>query len=201
VTEKKKESKPDGKAPKLERIRRAGKIRRLPEDVKIELDRRLEAGTFRSFRILSEWFAEKGYEISHTALSKYRLKFDRRLESIRLASEQARIVCEQFKDDDVHMQGALLRLVQTHLFQMLRDVKDEEIRTTGGTATEKIAPINITALARSVSGLVRAEAENRKLAERTRVAVSEAAKKVDEAREKGLSVDAANQIRAALMEI
>ena len=197
----KKESKPKVKAPKLERIRRAGKIRRLPEDLKIELDRRLEAGTFRSFRILSEWFAEKGYEISHTALSKYRLKFDRRLESIRLASEQARIVCEQFKDDDVNMQGALLRLVQTHLFQMLRDVKDEEIRTTGGTATEKIAPINITALARSVSGLVRAEAENRKLAERTRVAVSEAAKKVDEAREKGLSVDAANQIRAALMEI
>ena len=201
MTEKKKESKPDGKAPKLERIRRAGKIRRLPEELKIELDRRLEAGTFRSFRILSEWFAEKGYEISHTALSKYRLKFDRRLESIRLASEQARIVCEQFKDDDVNMQGALLRLVQTHLFQMLRDVKDEEIRTTGGTATEKIAPINITALARSVSGLVRADAENRKLAERTRVAVAEAAKKVDEAREKGLSVDAANQIRAALMEI
>ena len=146
MTKKKKESKPDGKAPKLERIKRPGKIRRLPEDLKIELDRRLEAGTFRSFRILSAWFAEKGYEISHTALSKYRLKFDRRLESIRLASEQARIVCEQFKDDDVNMQGALLRLVQTHLFQMLRDVKDEEIRTTGGTATEKIAPINITAL-------------------------------------------------------
>ena len=111
------------------------------------------------------------------------------------------MVCEQFKDDDVNMQGALLRLVQTHLFQMLCAVKEEEIRTTGPSATEKIAPINITALARSVSGLVRAEAENRKLAERTRVAVSEAAKKVDEAREKGLSVDAANQIRAALMEI
>jgi hypothetical protein len=204
VTEKKKESKPDGKAPKLERIRRAGKIRRLPEDLKIELDRRLEAGTFRSFRILSDWFAEKGYEISHTALSKYRLKFDRRLEAIRLASEQARIVCEQFKDDDVNMQGALLRLVQTHLFQMLYAVKEEEISTTGATGTrvkEKIAPINITALARSVSGLVRAEAENRKLAERARSAVAEATKKVDEAREKGLSVDAADQIRAALMEI
>ena len=204
MTEKKKESKPDGKPPKLERIRRAGKIRRLPEDVKIELDRRLEAGTFRSFRILSEWFAEKGYEISHTALSKYRLKFDRRLESIRLASEQARIVCEQFKDDDVNMQGALLRLVQTHLFQMLIAVKEEEIATTGATGTpvkEKIAPINITALARSVSVLVKAEAENRKWAERARAAVTEATKKVEEAREKGLSVDAADQIRAALMEI
>jgi hypothetical protein len=198
----KKETKPKVKAPKLERIKRPGKIRRLPEHLKIELDRRLSAGTFRSFRILSEWFAKNGYEISHTALHKYRLKFDRRLEAIRLASEQARMVCEQFKDDDVNMQGALLRLVQTHLFQMLCAVKEEEIATTAaGSTTEKIAPINITALARSVSGLVRAEAENRKLAERTRVAVAEAAKKVDEAREKGLSVDAANQIRAALMEI
>jgi hypothetical protein len=207
VTKKKKESKPEGKAPKLERIKRPGKIRRLPEDLKIELDRRLEAGTFRSFRILSEWFAEKGYEISHTALHKYRLKFDRRLESIRLATEQARIVCEQFKDDDVNMQGALLRLVQTHLFEILSAVKEEERRTTGTTGTtgtrvkEKIAPVNITALARSVSALVRAETENRKWAERARVAVVEATKKVDEAREKGLSVDAADQIRAALMEI
>src|SRR5216683_574841 len=98
--EEKKESKPDGKAPKLERIKRPGKIRRLPEHLKIELDRRLSAGTFRSFRILSDWFAENGYEISHTALHKYGLQFDRRLESIRLATEQARIVCEQFKDDD-----------------------------------------------------------------------------------------------------
>src|ERR1700687_5425786 len=190
--DKKKESKPDGKAPKLERIKRPGKIRRLPEHLKIELDRRLSAGTFRSFRILSDWFADNGYEISHTALHKYGLKFDRRLESIRLATEQARIVCEQFKDDDVNMQGALLRLVQTHLFEILSAVKEEEKRTTGATGArikEKIAPVNITALARSVSGLVRAEAENRKLAERTRVAVSEAAKKVDEAREKGLSVD------------
>jgi hypothetical protein len=201
VTDKKKESKADGKAPKLERIKRPGKIRRLPEHLKIELDRRLSAGTFQSFRILSDWFAEKGYEISHTALSKYRLKFDRRLESIRLASEQARIVCEQFKDDDVNMQGALLRLVQTHLFEMLSAVKEEEISTTGQGAQEKIAPINITALARSVSGLVRAEAENRKWAERTRAAVAVAATKVDEAREKGLSIDTADQIRAVLMEI
>ncbi len=202
--EEKKESKPDEKAPKLERIKRPGKIRRLPEHLKIELDRRLSAGTFRSFRILSDWFAENGYEISHTALHKYGLKFDRRLESIRLATEQARIVCEQFKDDDVNMQGALLRLVQTHLFEILSAVKEEERRTTGTTGTrvkEKIAPVNITALARSVSALVRAETENRKWAERARVAVVEATKKVDEAREKGLSVDAADQIRAALMEI
>lgn len=196
------EAKPaPGKKEKLTRIETPGKIRRLPEHLKIELDRRLSAGTFRSWRILSDWFSENGYEISHAALHKYGQKFDRRLESIRLATEQARIVCAQFKDDDVQMQTALLRLVQTQLFEVLSAVNQ---RTTSGPSNggaEKIAPVNITALARSVSGLVRAETENRKWAERARVAVATANKKLDEAREKGLSTDAADQIRAVLMDI
>ena len=61
--------------------------------------------------------------------------------------------------------------------------------------------MNITALARSVSGLARAETEHRKWAERARAGVAEAEKKVEEARGKGLSKDAADQIKAVLMEI
>ena len=64
-----------------------------------------------------------------------------------------------------------------------------------------VAPVNVTALARSVSGLVRAETEHRKWAERARANVAEAEKKVDEAQAKGLSKDAAEQIKAVLMEI
>jgi len=52
-----------------------------------------------------------------------------------------------------------------------------------------------------VSGLVRAESEHRKWAERARAGVAEAEKKVDEARSKGLSKDAAEQIKAVLLEI
>ena len=61
--------------------------------------------------------------------------------------------------------------------------------------------MNITALARSVSGLARAETEHRKWAERARAGVAAAKKKVEEARAKGLSKDAAEQIKAVLMEI
>jgi len=185
--------------------RRTHKIHELPEDLKSELDSRLADGTFRSHYILSDWLGKNGYQISHQALNRYGRKFDLRLEAIRLATEQARIVCAQFKDDDVDMQTALLRLVQTRLFEILSAVNEKAKVPNGNKGAdeeeERVAPINITALARSVSGLARAEAENRKWAERAREAVAAATKKLDQAGQKGLSARAADQIRAVLMEI
>jgi hypothetical protein len=52
-----------------------------------------------------------------------------------------------------------------------------------------------------VSGLARAETEHRKWAERAREGVAAVEQKVEEARTKGLSKDAADQIKAVLMEI
>jgi hypothetical protein len=180
------------------------KIEQLPKDLKGELDRRLADGSFRSGRVLSEWLAKNGFEISHQALDQYGRKFDRRLDAIRLATEQARIVCAQFKDDDANMQTALLRLVQTRLFEVLSAINeqakpgpDEPVEP----GAERIATVNLTALARTVSGLARAETENRKWAERAREAVAAAAKKLDQSKGRGLSPNAANQIRAVLMEI
>jgi len=177
------------------------KIQLLPEDLKSELDRRLSAGTFRSCRSLSKWLRDNGYQISEDSLQRFGENFDRRLDAIRLATEQARIVCAQFKDDDVDMQTALLRLVQTRLFEILSAINQKARKRRATSGSEKIATVNITALARSVSGLARAESENRKWAEKARAAVAMATKKLDEARDKGLSKNAAAQIRAVLMEI
>jgi hypothetical protein len=176
------------------------KIKKLPPDLKEELDRMLTEGTLHSCRQLAKWLGDNGFEISHAAIHKYGQKFERRLDSVRIATEQARIVCEQFKDDDVEMQNALMRLVQTRLFEVLSAANETE---TGSANEEEatVAPVNVTALARSVSGLARAETEHRKWAERARANVAEAEKKVDEAQAKGLSKDAAEQIKAVLMEI
>jgi Bacteriophage Mu, Gp27 len=178
----------------------AGKIRRLPPDLKEELDRMLGAGRLHSCRQLAKWLGDNGFEISHAAIHKYGQKFERKLAAVRMATEQARIVCEQFDGDDEQMQSALMRLVQTNLFEVLAAVKETE----NGSAVEggaTIAPVNLTALARTVSGLARAETEHRKWAERARAGVAEAEKKIEEARTKGLSKDAAEQIKAVLMEI
>ncbi len=176
------------------------KIKKLPPDLKAELDRMFTEGTLHSCRQLSKWLGDNGFEISHAAIHKYGQKFERRLDAIRLATEQARIVCERFKnDDDEQMHGALMRMVQTRLFEVLGSANEREKGAAAEGST--IAPVNITALARSVSGLARAETEHRKWAERARAGVAEAEKKVEEARGKGLSPDAADQIRAVLLEI
>ena len=171
------------------------KIKKLPPDLKQELDRMFSEGTLHSCRQLAKWLGDNGFEISHAAIHKYGQKFERKLEAVRLATEQARIVCEQYKTDDAGMQDALLRLVQTQLFHVLTVSKQEAV----GNAT--VAPVNLGALARCVSNLAKTETELRKRAERARAGAAEAEKKVEEARAKGLSKDAAEQIKAVLMEI
>jgi Protein of unknown function (DUF3486) len=175
------------------------KIKKLPPDLKAELDRMLTEGTMHSCRQLSKWLGDNGFQISHAAIHKYGQKFERRLQAIKIATEQARIVCEEFKEDDSKMQTALLRLVQMQLFNVLSVSHGEGSAGTG--EEEPVAPVNLGALARSVSGLVRAETEHRKWAEHARAGVAEAEKRVEEARAKGLSKDAADQIKAVLLEI
>src|SRR5258708_29805695 len=83
------------------------KIKKLPPDLKEELDRILTEGTLHSCRQLAKWLGDNGFEISHAAIHKYGQKFERRLDSVRIATEQARIVCEQFKEEDEQKQNAL----------------------------------------------------------------------------------------------
>ena len=103
------------------------KIKKLPPDLKAELDRMFTEGTLHSCRQLAKWLGDNGFEISHAAIHKYGQKFERRLDAIRLATEQARIVCERFKDDDdEQMHGALMRMVQTRLFEVLGSANERE---------------------------------------------------------------------------
>ncbi|MDB5107944.1 MAG: hypothetical protein JWM69_885 [Candidatus Binatus sp.] len=175
------------------------KIKRLPEDLKAELDRLLSENTFHSCRSLATWLSENGFQISHAAIHKYGQKFDQRLDSIRKATEQAKIVCAQFKDDDQQMQTALMRLVQTQLFEVLAAANEKQTRP--GARKAALASVNLTALARSVSSLAKAQVENRRWSERARERIALAEKTVDEARAKGLSGDAADQIKSVLMAV
>ena len=176
------------------------KIKRMPRDLKEQLDRMLSEGEMHTSLQLRKWLGNNGFEISRRCIDDYRHNFERRLDSVRLATEQARQVCEQFKDDDTRMQGALMRLVQTRLFEVLVVANEKETSRKKRTSPT-VAAVNVAALARCVSGLVKAETEHQRSAERMRAGVAAAGKKIDEARAKGLSKDAADQIRAVLLEI
>ncbi len=176
------------------------KIARLPQDLHDELDLRLAGSAFTSSRELSKWLGQNGYTISHAAIHKYGQKFERRLAAIRIASDQARIVCEQFKDDDVSMQDALMRLVQSQMFQMLVAANETAKRTPKGRGADVI-PINLTGVARSVAGLLRVDIERRRWTERTRAKIAQAAETIEAARSDGLSEIVAAKIRGVLMAI
>jgi Protein of unknown function (DUF3486) len=186
------------------------KIRALPPELRDQLEQRLSTGAFKSYSTLSEWLLQNGFKISRTALFRYGRTFDRKLHAVRVATQQAKIVCEQFKDDDASVQDALLRLVQTQLFQVLvashekqpvKTLREQERRAFLEDEGERVEPINIHALARSVAALARAETEFRKRTERAREKIEAAKKKVDDARSNGLPAESADQIKDVLMKV
>jgi hypothetical protein len=197
-----KKSATEGEAGKPKRVpieaMHPGKIKKLPPDLREQLDKMLSEGAMHTCRQLSKWLGANGFRISHAAIHKYGQKFEHQLQAIKLATEQARIVCEEFKDDESKIQTALLRLVQAQLFKVLSATHGEGSK---GVIDGPVAQVNLGALARTVSGLVKAETEHRKWVEHMRAGVAEAEKKVEEARGKGLSKDAADQIKAVLLEI
>ncbi|HUO06438.1 MAG TPA: phage protein Gp27 family protein [Candidatus Binataceae bacterium] len=175
-----------------------GKIHRMPPALKEEFDRRLREGGFAGHQELADWLSQQGIAVSKQAIHAYGRKFEEQLAAIRLATEQAREVCAQFEGDEKSMQEALLRLVQTQLFQVLIAANE---RLPAGAKTGPAGSLNLSAVARSVAGLVRAEAEHRKWTEHAREKIAAAGKKIDEAREHGLSERGADEIRRVLMEI
>ncbi|MGA9724812.1 MAG: phage protein Gp27 family protein [Candidatus Binatus sp.] len=202
-----KESEPDAKPKRvpIEAPARGWKMKRMPKDLKEQLDALISDGSFHTSKQLAKWLGDNGFEISARSIDRYGQNFERRLDAIRIATEQARIVCEQFDGDDTQMQSALLRLVQTRLFELLAiSNENPDYGKRGDTQTvpdPPVAPVNIAAMARCVSGLVKAESEHQKWAERMRASVAAVEQKVEEARTKGLSKEAADQIKAVLMEI
>lgn len=182
-----------------------GGLARLPKKIREELECRLENSSFRSYAALSEWLSSEGYNVTRRSLKDYRTRFERRLESIRLATEQAREVCKQFKADDLSMQQALMRLVQTEMFVLLTGVHEDKLRASGGGGKTRGAPINVTAVARTVAGLVKASIVQqqwaRQISKQVQAKVGKAAKKVEAARKDGLSDTAAGKIRDALLKI
>lgn len=113
----------DGAAPKRRR-QVPGKIKRLPPELRGELNQRLVSGGFSDYRGLSRWLQERGYEISPSAINTYARRFEQRLEAVRLATAQAKAVVEAAPDDDDRINQALLRIVQTTLFEMMIDLND-----------------------------------------------------------------------------
>ncbi len=173
------------------------KLRKLPAQIRAELDRRLIDGNFTDYRGLAKWLGEQGCAISFEAVHKYGQKLEQRLELLKIATAQARAVVEAAPDEE-RINEALMRLVQQNLFAVLVEVEPSEL-----------SGANLASIARSVAQLGRAAVLQQKftnelkreMAKRTAVAEGKVVDAVKAAGNGGLSAAAQAEIKRALLEI
>ena len=77
-----------------------GIIARMDPKLKRQLDIKLRFHSFRSYRALAQWLAERGCSISHQALWKYGKYFDRMLDALKIATAQAKIIVKETRCDN-----------------------------------------------------------------------------------------------------
>lgn len=166
----------------------------LPQPVRDELNRRLVENRFSGYEDLARWLAQQGFQIKRSSLQRYGHQFERKLEAISLASQQARAVVAASPDREGAMGDALVRLVQQEIFALLVECK-------GAIENQDLAKI-----ARAVADLGRTTVRQREWREeivrRLEAQRKAAGEKVTElTKAGGLSPDAAREIRDILLGI
>ena len=175
-----------------------GKIKKLTPALRAEFERRLVEGSFSDYRGLARWLGEHGCQIAPSALQRYGSGLERKLNALKLATEQARAVVDASGGADDTVNEGLMRLVQGDLFRVLVELKEFDPKK-----------IDINALARNVASICRSSVHMRRAAEEMRNGIGRrvlaAERKVVAAARRGarggLSDAAEKRIRAALLEI
>lgn len=174
------------------------KVSQLPEAVRTELQRRLIASGFSGYVELEEWLASQGYEIGKSSLQRDGAKLKRRLDAIRASTQAARDLAEAAPDDEGHLGGSVISMIQSDIFEVLlklQDAQDEDVNPV-----ERLGMLS--AAAKSVAELSRASVGQKKWMVEVRAkvnAAAEAAAKI--AKRGGLSADAVSEIRKQILGI
>lgn len=133
-----------------------------PED-REELDRRIIANGFGGYGALTEWLAEKGYDIGRSAVGDRGLRLKRRLAAITASTEAMKQVATAAPDDADERSNAIISLLQTDMFEAL-----VEFQEAAAQDSEEITPAERIALyskaAKNIATLTRAAVARNKWA-------------------------------------
>lgn len=159
------------------------KVALLPREVRKELDRQLINSAFSGYVELSQWLAREGYAIGKSALHVHGSRLERRIEMLRISTEQAQALVAAVPDDEGAVADASIRMAQERLFELL-------------LATEEGDPKLIVAAGRALTEMARANTSIRAERRKARAEAAAAANKVMSKR--GISAETAAAIRAAI---
>ncbi len=128
----------------------------LPKEVKEWLDNYLADNGFKDYQSLSDELKGRGFVISKSAVHRYGQKFEDRLASLKMVTEQSRAIVMANPDDDNSVNDALMRLTQEKLFGILLELEVDPTK------------VNVSSLVRNVAELGRASVTQKKYAEEVR---------------------------------
>ncbi|MBW4648926.1 MAG: DUF3486 family protein [Kastovskya adunca ATA6-11-RM4] len=170
---------------------RRSTILQLPEEIRLDLDRRLISGGFSNYQGLAEWLNERGFSISKSAIHRYGKEFQEQLDSLKIVTEQAKAITETVGDDENDLADALTRLTQQKIFKALLDL---ELENDGELTLDKLGR-TVATLNRSSVTVKRFRAEVLEKAKATADKVAATLKT------KGMSDETAANIRAQILGI
>ena len=169
-----------------------------PAALGAEFERRLLEGAFGGYGALQEWLFGRGYTIGRVARARRAPVIEGKLQTLRLATMQAREVVEAAGGANDVVNEGLMRLVQGELFRVLIELREIDPKK-----------VNLNMLARNVAMICRSSVQMRRTVEEMRAGIGRrvlaAERKVMAAARRGvrggLSPAAEKRIRAALLEI
>ena len=162
---------------------RRSKVLALPREVRARLDALIVERGFADYSGLTEWLAHEGHLVGRTAVAHHGQALRRRIEQVRIATEQAEALVAAAPDDAGAMSEGALRQVQAKIFELMLHAEGGELKELAATAR---------ALADTARASLAVRQDRRKeLAEAAEAAGKAAAKA-------GLSADTAAAIRAAI---
>ena len=158
------------------------KIRTFPEAVRRELDERLIRGGFAGYDDLAAWLTAQGCEIGVSSVKRYGAELERRVERIRLATEQAEALVDAAGDTGA-LADASMRLIQERMWDVLSKADEGDVKALSAAAR---------ALADTARASVTIQQERRKVLSQAADAATGAARRA------GISADTESAIRAAI---
>ena len=159
------------------------KVLTLPRAVRERLDALIVEHGFSGYGELADWITAQGHPMHTATVARHGQALKRRIEQVRLATEQAEALVAAAPDDTGAMSEGALRQVQARIFEMMLAAEGGDLKELAATAR---------ALAETARASLAVRADRRKV-------LKEAAQAADKvAVRAGLSADTAAAIRSAI---
>ncbi len=102
------------------------KINALPAEVRAWLEKTLAERSHDGYKALEAALREKGFDISYTSVWRADQRIQRTMAAIRASTEAARLIAQASPDEADEHSAAVIRLVQSALFDAMLRVREAE---------------------------------------------------------------------------